>query len=390
MGFLGPHNPLGLAVMALVLILAAVLWRGAHANRANRLAATVLALEALGVGSGAFYAFSTNGPPWIYLLSGALFVASASVYPRLISTLDTPLARPFRGRAGLLACMAFAAVVLPANVFNGWAEWNVEHGGVPSWANSLLPVAATVATVGLLLGVSLLGIYSLAAAVSAYWRTEPGSALRRRAHWWVVAFGTRDALWILHVLVLLALIAAQGESSQGLEELWIWGPPLYLLVYASALTYGILRSQLFDIELRLKWGISRGTSVTILVVAALVASKIAEFYLTRTIGYAAGATMAGLLLFFVPRLNKLGDKVAQKAMPTVQNTSSYVAFRKLEVYQAAVQSAIESGGISAKERDLLSRLQVKLGISREDALQVEADAAPSPPAPSPPPTAPPA
>ncbi len=365
---LGPHNPLGLAVMVLVLALAFFVWRGAR-QRTNRLAATILTMEALVVGGGAMYAFVQDGPVWLYMGTGALFVVMASCYPRLVSTLDTPWATPFRGTRGLVACVAFAVIVILANLIVGLNEYFGSEA--PAFLSMVHLPAVAISITGLVLGLLGVAVYALIASISAYRRTTPGSPQRRRAYSWVVAFGTRDALWAVHVILAVSFAAIFGEYSWEAQQIWIWGPPIYLSFYAALLAYGILRSQLFDIDLKIKWGISRGTTVTILIIATLIVSKLAEFYLTREIGYVAGGVVAGLLLFVVPRLNKIGDKVAQKALPQVENTSQYVAFRKLEVYQAALQSAMESGGITPKERDTLGRLRVKLGISEQDAKQVE-------------------
>jgi hypothetical protein len=368
----GSHNPFGLIVAALVLALAAVVLQGGRQNRVNRLAALVLYMEAVLVGSGSLYAFDPNGPAWLYLFSGSLFVLLTAVYPRLISTLETPLARPFRGRRGLMICTVYAIVVVPASVLGGLADVD----GAPSWTQTLKPLAGGIATIGVFAGVIALGLYSVLAAVSAFRRAPSGSPQRKRSKSWLIAFGTRDAFWVLHMAAVLVIVLMYGETAPAADEIWIWGPPAYLLVYAGLLAYGILRAQLFDLDLKIKWGISRGTSATILVVAALVASKIAEAYVTREVSYVAGGIVAGLLLFVVPRLNKIGDKIAQKAIPQATNTSQYIAFRKLEVFQAALQSAMESGGITPKERETLSRLRSKLGISEADAAQVEAELPP--------------
>jgi len=59
-------------------------------------------------------------------------------------------------------------------------------------------------------------------------------------------------------------------------------------------------------------------------------------------------------------------------MPNTHDTPEYAAFRKLQVYEAAVADALP-GGISEKERALLRRLQDSLGISGGDAAAIERD-----------------
>jgi hypothetical protein len=48
-------------------------------------------------------------------------------------------------------------------------------------------------------------------------------------------------------------------------------------------------------------------------------------------------------------------------------------FRKMQVYEEAVSEAHYEGGISDKERALLTRLRDSLGISESDATAIETD-----------------
>ena len=64
------------------------------------------------------------------------------------------------------------------------------------------------------------------------------------------------------------------------------------------------------------------------------------------------------------------ERVAGMAIPNTRNTPEYTAFRKLQVYEAAVAGALP-GGISQKERALLNRLRDTLGISAVDAETLE-------------------
>gem|GEM_PF-7092556 len=104
-------------------------------------------------------------------------------------------------------------------------------------------------------------------------------------------------------------------------------------------------------------------------------SKLIEVYLTRSAGWFGGAVAAGLLLFATPRLNKLGDRVAGAAVPGPgpDPSAEYVAFRKLEVYKAAVESALETAPIDERQRTVLTKLRAKLGLSPEVCRAIEDD-----------------
>src|SRR5439155_1051331 len=110
-----------------------------------------------------------------------------------------------------------------------------------------------------------------------------------------------------------------------------------IIAFVLLLTYGILKTQLYDIDLKVRWGIQKGTIVGIIVAVSFVGEKLAESFLSKQFGWVIGSILAGLLVFAAPRLNKLGDKVATTALPKVEPTPTYVHFKKLEVYKAAVE-----------------------------------------------------
>jgi hypothetical protein len=55
-----------------------------------------------------------------------------------------------------------------------------------------------------------------------------------------------------------------------------------------------------------------------------------------------------------------------------QNTPEYAAYKKLQVYEAALEEALP-GGISEKERALLNHLRNSLEIALADAMALEQD-----------------
>jgi hypothetical protein len=111
---------------------------------------------------------------------------------------------------------------------------------------------------------------------------------------------------------------------------------------------------------------------------SVIVGKIVDRYAQAQWGWLAGIIVAIGMLFFTRGLSKVGDKVASTAMPKVENTSKYVEFRKMEVYKAALESALEEGDITEKERRTLERLRAKLGIDADDARAIEADLRPAP------------
>jgi hypothetical protein len=101
-------------------------------------------------------------------------------------------------------------------------------------------------------------------------------------------------------------------------------------------------------------------------------SQLIQNVADQTLGYVFGAIAAGLLLLALHPLQRAAERIANAAMPNVNDTPAYVAFRKLEVYKTAVQSAAE-GGITPKDRRTLDALRQRLGIDEADATSIEAD-----------------
>jgi hypothetical protein len=62
-------------------------------------------------------------------------------------------------------------------------------------------------------------------------------------------------------------------------------------------------------------------------------------------------------------------------MPGTDSSPAYVAFRKMEVYKAAVEEVLADGKVSDKDRRVLDRLRAQLGLAASDAGSMERDIA---------------
>jgi hypothetical protein len=96
----------------------------------------------------------------------------------------------------------------------------------------------------------------------------------------------------------------------------------------------------------------------------------ADRLLASELGNWIGLLASASLVFFLAPLQRFAERVASFAMPNTENTPEYAAFRKLQVYEAALEEALP-GGISEKERALLNRLRDSLGIAPPDAEALE-------------------
>lgn len=276
--------------------------------------------------------------------------AMLALYPPFLGmALQTPLTRIFNNRKVRMG-LFFAAVMLFFAVF-------------------LTPLEFGAALLYLLL--VLLFFYALAASIHA-WQSASGAA-RTRARSFTMAFGFRDVCWG-YVYGAAILMIWSGEYK--VVEPDASGLPYALYALGSLLAipliaYGILRTQLFDIDLRIRWTIKQSTIAAAFIALMFLISEAAEQILSAKLGAIAGLLAAALIVFFLAPLQRFAERVANATMPNTRKTPEYVAFRKMQVYEAALAEAQLEGGISSKERALLVRLRDSLGISETDAEAIE-------------------
>jgi hypothetical protein len=274
-----------------------------------------------------------------------------ALYPPFLAlALSTSLTRPFldkRVRAGL--AIGTAVLVLPV-IFS------------PSLINTTLLYAT----------VTLLFIYALVCSLHA-WRTASRGLARQRAGIFALAFGLRDLGWCVAYGISAFLMWSGQDLVETPPMAWV-AKTIYALgtLFAIPLiAYGILRSQLFGIDLKIRWTIKQSTLATIVVTFVFLVSEGADRFLSAELGNITGLLAAAVVVFFLAPLQRIAEGVASKAMPNTSNTPEYAAFRKMQVYEEAVCDAHQEGGISAKERALLTRLRDSLGISESDAEAIE-------------------
>jgi hypothetical protein len=269
--------------------------------------------------------------------------------PFLAAALNTPLTRPFGGLKARWALGLWGALLAVLTI------------------TTPMKFGATMLYVSL----STLFTFALVASFQA-WRHAIAAA-RTRARSFATAFGIRDLLWG-YVYANVTWQIWGGTMDIVPEDT---NDPVYVIYLMGTLlavpmiAYGILRTQLFDIDLRIKWTIRQSTLAAAIVSIIFVVTEAADRFLTSELGNLAGLIAAALVVFFLAPLQRLAERVASAAMPNTKSTPEYVAFRKMQVYEAAVAEALQEGGISKKERSLLGHLRESLGISVEDAEAIE-------------------
>jgi hypothetical protein len=144
------------------------------------------------------------------------------------------------------------------------------------------------------------------------------------------------------------------------------------IVGVSILVYAIAKQQAFDIEIRLKRGLSRGTLVGIFVAVFFVVSQLIEVLAGEAFGAVLGAIAAGVLLFAIHPLQRLADRISDRAMPTVRpNDPAYVLRKKRETYRNAYAVAWADGHLTQKDMRLLTEFKEALGLPDKEYAAIE-------------------
>jgi hypothetical protein len=366
-------GPLGALTLVLLCTLAVLVLRARPEAEANRRLALVLALEGLGGGLalGLMYLAPTEGTARVLQIAGYGTSAALPVaYLFFLQLVTSPLSAPLRvpavrwallGVLGILEVLLLAQpeLYLGAYVSDRWYAPHEYEGG---------PLG-----VGVLLLNSLVSLYGLAVGISAYRRAPRGTIARQRAKNYAIAFGARDALFT-PLFVGFALFAPTLGQSPWRDTLLLQGPLVTSFIFGALLSYAILRTQIFDIDLRIKAGLSRSVIGACLVLAFLVGSRVAANVLNQS-GVVAGGAAVGVMMFLITPVQKAAEGFANRALPQVQDTPEYLTFKKLEVYQAAVESAHELGADRERSRAFLDRLAETLAIRAEDRAAIEQDVA---------------
>lgn len=287
--------------------------------------------------------------PWIDPLQQKIHylgdAAMIALYPPfLAAALNTRLTRPFGRKPVRIGLAVYAAVIYV-----------------------LSQVSPQLGVTLVYMSMSLLFIFALVVALHA-WAVSSGQA-RTRARIFGIAFGIRDLFWgyIYFESFRAMLFDGDVDADMAFYIVYILGT----LIAVPIIAYGILRAHLFDIDLRIKWTIKQSTLAGIFVAVMYLVSEGASQFLESELGNVAGLLAAAVLMFFLAPLQRLSERVAAAAMPNTENTPEYAAFRKMQVYESALSEALHEGGISDKERTLLSHLRDSLGISSADAQAIE-------------------
>lgn len=357
----------GLVAAPLFLAASLVVYLTRPDRRQNRVLALCFlgwALWAFGIG----LLFAATDPASVYALALGfgipVFLFHVS-YALFLGTLPTPVGSWLSGRpARVLLWSVFA--VLSLSLVAAPFAWQVAV--VPGPGGALWRTTPGRMWIPFDIASMLLHGFGIVVAVSAYRRAKE-TLTRCQTGAYLAGFALFDATIIALNGAVLLRVPGQGEIVIG--AWFMWGFFLAALWLMVALTYGVLSAQLFDIDIKVKWTIRRGTLVGIFVAVFFVVSETAAALLGDRWGTYGGILGAGLLLFALSPLQAFAERVADRALPHVGDTDAYIATRKEHVYRATLEEMIADGAFSLKERRVLLRLQEMLELDAATTHRLE-------------------
>jgi hypothetical protein len=368
-----PVGAYGLGVGLLLFAIAGVLFGAARHRLQVRLLTLVLVIEgcSYGFSSGLMYLTGSAAATYTLQVIGMVaFWAMPATYLLFVGTLPSPLARPLRSWTGRAVLVALG-VALPMFFFvdrndmilavvpGTYSPWDVVFSNrILLWLPAYMLLAS---------------LYGLVVGIDAFRRAPRGSEHRRQMRYLIVAFGVRDVAQIATYGLIGAMVL---DIHIPWATLMLWFlllvPVTVELVWAILLSYAVLRAHLFDIDLKVKLALKGTTVTSVFVGSFLIVSQLVQNVTSQFLGYIGGAIAAGLLLLVLHPLQRAADRMVNAAMPRVQDSPDYIQMRKEDVFCAALEGGLQDGVITDKERAILVRLQLELGIANIEARALEA------------------
>lgn len=189
------------------------------------------------------------------------------------------------------------------------------------------------------------------------------------------------ALWLLSTrgvggrrarnLVLLTL----GMPIVGFLALYFFGPSgshgVARTVGFLILTYAILRYELLGLTVKVRFAVKHSTLAAIFIAVFFVATEAAQQFLgEETENAYLGIAAAGLLVFAIAPLQRLSERLAQKAVPEVDGTPPADA-GPAALYRRQASLAWMDGAITRREGLMLKDLRESLGRDAEEARRID-------------------
>jgi hypothetical protein len=142
-------------------------------------------------------------------------------------------------------------------------------------------------------------------------------------------------------------------------------------IAVAILAYGVIRHQLLDLDVKIRWTINKGTLAAVFLAVFFIVSNVAQNVLGQAMGLFAGGVASGLLFFALVPLQRVAERVANAAVPTSRGLRALPHADRVALYRDQLQLAWRDGTVDKGERALLIQLRERLGLSTDEAEQME-------------------
>ena len=156
---------------------------------------------------------------------------------------------------------------------------------------------------------------------------------------------------------------------------------VWLIAIPALVGYALLRHQLFGIDVKIRWTLSKTTIAAAFIAVFFIASEIAQEYLGETLGSAyVGIAAAGALVFALAPLQRVAERLAERAIPVADGpaltapSSGGAASGSERLFRDALRLAVRGGRLTREEEATLHRLAEALRIRPGRAHEMLADA----------------
>ncbi len=144
------------------------------------------------------------------------------------------------------------------------------------------------------------------------------------------------------------------------------------LLGALLVTYGVLRHSLFDIDLRFKRTLERGTIAAVFVVVYFVVTEsAAELFADFSGSTYLGIAAAALLFFVLHPLERLVATLTGGAMPNTKPLAELAAAERDDFYREQIRLMWMDGALTAKDRMVLANLRSRIRLEADAAERIE-------------------
>lgn len=288
-------------------------------------------------------------------LGDTLTLVAAFLLIRTIRQLDP-------GPVRRLVAMGTFGVVMPALcaclVASLYTRINTDRAW---WTGTVGDVLVDVA-----ISVQLVGILVLGGLLVHYGLRERDATVRA----FLIGFAV-----VISLTTALFFSVVYGVSSAAVPGVLLGVLAVAFFVGDLLVGYALVRRQVFDLDLRIKWTLRRGTVAGIFIAVFFVVTEGLANLLTERIGLIAGLLSTGALVFVLAPLQRAADRLADGAMPRVRPLAELSIEQRIDLFRQQAWFAYSDGEVSSDERRMLDFTRRRLSIDQVDAEAIERELA---------------